>query len=179
MRASIRQILDRCTAARQARPRHIRAMCLLRRRRCHRSVGLDSPRPTAPSGRGSPRRSRALLLGFAVSASLPVIGCSTKALDSSPCGSVASVTEVQPLILSVSGSFPDTTATQLVLVITPPSGTTRQFLSSSLTTTTAIIPLTATPRLASGTYPAQWMMNGCVTPHQTQILGPGSITITN
>jgi hypothetical protein len=179
MHASIRQIIDRCTAARQAPAWHVRASCLLRRRRCHRSAGLDSPWSTEPLGSGSRRRSRALLLGVAACASLPLIGCNTKALDSSPCGSVASVTEVQPLILSVSGSFPDTTATQLVLVITPPSGTARQFLSSSLSTTTAIIPLTANPRIASGTYPAQWMMNGCETPHQTQILGPGSLTLTN
>ncbi len=179
MRASIRQIIDPCTAARQARRWHVRAISVLRPRQCHRSVALDSPWSTPPSTHASPRRSRALLLGFAVCASLSVISCNTKALDSSPCGSVDSVTELQPLILSVSGSFPDTTATQLVLVITPPSGTARQFLSSSLTTTTAIIPLTATPQLASGTYPAQWMMNGCVTPHQTQILGPGSVTITN
>jgi hypothetical protein len=118
------------------------------------------------------------LIGISLSALLAVIGCNTKPLASSPCGSVASVTEVQPLIMSVSGSFPDTTATQLVLVITTPSGTARQFLSTSLTTTTAIIPLNAPPPVAAGTYPAQWRMNGCGTPHQTQIVGPGSVTLT-
>jgi hypothetical protein len=149
------------------------------------TLGLPRPRNPGPlcscwfpspglPGSGSVRGALiALFVAFAA-----LVGCNNKPLASSPCGSVDAVTQVQPLILSVSGSFPDTTSTQLVLVITTPSGTTRQFPSSSLTFSTAIIPLSALPRLPSGTYPAQWLMTGCETPHQTLILGPAKITLT-
>ncbi len=142
-------------------------------------MSVDSRPSTERSNDGGRRRGVAVLPLLVAWVLLAVTGCSTKALVSSPCGSVDTVSEVQPLILSVTGSFPDTTATHLVLVVTTPSGATREFLSSSLSTTIAIIPLSALPRLPSGTYPAQWMMNGCGTPHQTQILGPGSVTVTS
>lgn len=112
------------------------------------------------------------------------LGCSSKPLASSPCGAVASASEVQPGVLSVSGSFPVNTLNQpanvyqLVLVVTTGPSQTRDYPATSMTPTAALIYLTSLPLIQAGTYPAVWIMDGCRSPRQTQIFGPDSVTIS-
>jgi hypothetical protein len=139
------------------------------------SVGRARPRRQS---RLSVRAERILGSGALALALLANGGCDEKPLVSSPCGSVSSASEVQPGVLSVSGSFTVTGSDQLVLVLTTAPFATRLYPSSAMTSITALVPLTSLPLIPHGTYAAVWIMDGCETPDQTQILGPDSVTVT-
>jgi hypothetical protein len=126
------------------------------------------------SGQGRRRLAAIAATGVALVAG----GCNTKPLESSPCGSVATVSPLPPLMLAITGSFPLTGSTQLILVVTTGPSVTRQFPSTNMTSSSAVVPLTSLPLLPSGTYGAMWIMAGCGSADQTQIFGPDSITVT-
>jgi hypothetical protein len=133
------------------------------------------PAPRAPAGRVGTLAAGGL---FGLSALMAAVACDRTPLVSSPCGSVTTVSELTPLTLTITGNFPVTGSTQLVLIVTTPSNGTRQFMSSSMTTTQAVMPVNSLPLLRTGNYPSVWKMFGCQSAQQTQIIGPATVNIT-